>query len=267
MAVRSPSSAARAAYHAASPAAADRQGHDQRGRPRGCRPAAATPSCAASPGTGAVDAGGRDEDRAGLDPGAGEGPVGGQQLPERGLEQRDARAAGLRGVLPGDVHRGRTLGHHQVEHPGRAVHADRDRRGEHVVRLRVGHDFPHDLSRRTPTGDVQSSRSCTPHLSSTRPLGARLGGTREHDTAWRAPARRAGDARGPDRAPAAAGDPGERGRQRRPDERDPDARQPRLDRARGDHGRRGQQDPQLPRRGHVPLRHARLHHRADRPAA
>ena len=61
---------------------------------------------------------------------------------------------------------------------------------------------------------------------------------REHDTARRPAARRAGDAGRPDRAAAAAGAPGGRGRQRRADERHPDARQPRLDRARRDDGRR-----------------------------
>ena len=78
----------------------------------------------------------------------------------------------------------------------------------------------------------------------------------------------AGDARRPDRPAAAAPAPGGRGRVRRPDERHPDARQPRLDRDGGDPGRhRREPRPQLHRRRHVPLRHARLHRRADRPAA
>ena len=58
-----------------------------------------------------------------------------------------------------------------------------------------------------------------------------------------------------------------RGRQRRADERDPDAGQPRLDRARRQHRRRRGRRSQLPRGGHVPVRHGRLHRRPDRPAA
>ena len=57
-----------------------------------------------------------------------------------------------------------------------------------------------------------------------------------------------------------------RGRQRRADERHPDARQPRLDRA-GGHDGLAHRRPQLHRGGHVPLRHARLHRRPARPAA
>ena len=77
----------------------------------------------------------------------------------------------------------------------------------------------------------------------------------------------AGDAHRRDRPPGAAAARAARGRRRRADERDPDARQPRLDRAGREHRRCRGRRPQLPRRRHVPLRDGRLHHRPDRPAA
>ena len=76
-------------------------------------------------------------------------------------------------------------------------------------------------------------------------------------------------ARRGDRTPSASPPPTLGGRRRRADERDPDARQPRLDRARGDdgqlHARRAGAQPHG--RGHVPVRHARLRRRPARPAA
>ena len=76
-------------------------------------------------------------------------------------------------------------------------------------------------------------------------------------------------ARRGDRTPSASPPPTLGRRRRRPDERHPDARQPRLDRAGRDdgqlHARRAGSQP--PRRRHVPVRHARLHRRPARPAA
>ena len=72
---------------------------------------------------------------------------------------------------------------------------------------------------------------------------------------------------GRDRAPAAAADRAARGRQRRADERHPDARQPRARSCWSPAWAGPTGGAQLHRRGHVPLRHARLHHRPDRPAA
>ena len=76
-------------------------------------------------------------------------------------------------------------------------------------------------------------------------------------------------ARRGDRTPSASAPPTLGGRRRRPDERDPDARQPRLDRARRDDGQLHARwaGAQPPGRGHVPVRHARLHRRPARPAA
>ena len=88
-----------------------------------------------------------------------------------------------------------------------------------------------------------------------------------HDAGPRPEARAADDAGRAARPPAAAGARAARGRRRRADERDPDARQPRLDRARRDHGRQPPAARSYHRRRHVPVRHARLRRRADRPAA
>ena len=224
-------------------------------------------------GLGAADAGGGDEHGAGLDAHLGEGAVGAQVFAEGGLEQRDRGHPGLVGVGPADVDGSRTDRHHEVEHADRTVHADRDRGGRAGRRAQ-------SAPRRTllPLASVHLDLRERPTLCRVvgrpRPTyhhgecpGIARGNTREHCTARRAAARRAGDAGRSDRPPAAAGAPGERGRQRRPDERDPDARQPRLHRPGRDHGRWRQPHPQLPRGRHVPLRHARLHHRADRPAA
>ena len=59
----------------------------------------------------------------------------------------------------------------------------------------------------------------------------------------------------------------QRGRQRRADERHPDARQPRARSCWSRPWASRDRRPQLHRRRHVPLRHARLHHRPARPAA
>ena len=102
-----------------------------------------------------------------------------------------------------------------------------------------------------------------------RRIDRRIGtdrGRDEHDAAGHPPRRARAPVR-PHPAAAAAGPRAARGRQRRPHERHPDARQPRLDRAGGDDGRRPERRAQLHRRRHVPLRDPRLHRRPAGPAA
>ena len=173
VAVRSQSSADWAAYQRGERGGRGREPHRERRDGRGVGLATQAVLRSGSRGRRAVDAAGRDQHRAGLDAGA--RPACGRPCSSSpsgvwssGMPATPVWAAYSRATST-DV---APVGHHQVEHPGRTVHADRDGRGERVVRLRVGHDFPHDLvERRTRTGDVQASRWCAAHLSSTRPFG------------------------------------------------------------------------------------------------
>ncbi len=88
---------------------------------------------------------------------------------------------------------------------------------------------------RTPSPDF----GCVNPAQAGYPTAGRVGqwgrDLRDYDASRHA-AGRTGDADRADRAPAAAPDRAQRGRERRADERDPDAGQPRVDRAGGDDG-------------------------------
>ena len=251
-------------------------------RARGSRARSWRPA-AASPDAGGARPASRRATSPGWTPALAERERGVEPLAERGLQQRDAGHTrgqsglrGLLGVLAGDVDRGgaRRAPRGRARRPApwmlSAMVAPAlgwaSRRPTRIPPSRCP-----GASRRAgyctagaPSSVRLAGCSGTPTIGATS--SGRQRGMREHDTARRPEARRTGDAGRPDRAAAAAGAAGRRGRRWRADERHPDARQPRLDRARRDDGRR-QQEPQLPRGGHVPLRHARLHHRPDRPAA
>ncbi|WP_447644377.1 type VII secretion protein EccCb [Nocardioides zeae] len=123
------------------------------------------------------------------------------------------------------------------------------------------------VSRGGPTGHEGAGAAALARTVRARP--GRRGEPCEHHAAQQPPHRRTRGADRADRAAAAAADPGARGRQRRAHERDPDARQHRLDRRHRLALRPGRHDRRTlhARRGHVPLRDARLRRRADRPAA
>ncbi|CAA9377157.1 MAG: hypothetical protein AVDCRST_MAG06-614 [uncultured Nocardioides sp.] len=116
---------------------------------------------------GTVEAGGRDDRVARLHARLGQHPVGGDQLPEGGLEQRDGVEPGLLGVLTGDVVGGDAAGDHQVDDAGRAVHAEHHGRGAGRHRLGLRHASPSTPPATThwsaAQGSAQESSRCHLH--------------------------------------------------------------------------------------------------------